>query len=231
MGIKIAEAPFFKPAYIKLNEVIHCLKNVVFKPEEFVAIRMKLKNPSMTVTIFSNGKLTTQGGKSQISCTLALRKVARMLQQIDGYKEVIKEVTKPIFYNVQSNAHLGNKVDLQKMSEAFPYKIEYSPDIESAYLKYRDPLKYGDKGSCHVYHGGRVTILGCSTVKASIDWLEDIYSLCEAFFIREGMEVDENEGVRLGDIEEINEEIDMEQEGEVGDCMIAAPLIAAPLVI
>merc|ERR1712129_719 len=110
------KSPFFKPAPIKLNKVINLLKNVVFKPEEFVAIRMKLKNPAIMVSIFSNGKLTTQGGRSKISCTLALRKVARMLQQIDAYKDLICDISLPSFFNVQSNAHLGSQVDLQKMS-------------------------------------------------------------------------------------------------------------------
>ena len=184
----------FKAASIKLSEVIHLLRNVEYKPEEFVAIRMKLKNPSMTVTIFSNGKLTTQGGKAQKSCVYALRKVARMLQGLELYKDAISDITEPTFYGVQANAHLGSMVDLQAMSEAFPKKVEYSPDIESSYLKFRDPLKYGDKGSCHVYHGGRVTILGCHDVKKCILWIEKMYEHCKPHFIKEeDMQIDENQ--------------------------------------
>eukprot|EP01083_Nonionella_stella_P218988 784818_1 len=69
VGTTLDKPPFFQPAKIKLSHVIHSLKNVVYRPEEFVAIRMRLKNPEITVTIFSNGKLTTQGGKSRYSCT------------------------------------------------------------------------------------------------------------------------------------------------------------------
>eukprot|EP01084_Bolivina_argentea_P024238 45184_1 len=187
IGIKTTEPPHFRPASIKLSRVIHLLRNVEYKPEEFVAIRMKLKNPMMTVTMFSNGKLTTQGGKSQYSCTVALRKVARMLQQLDDYKDQIQHITQPSFYGVQANAHLGHRVDLQKMSEGFPRRVEYSTDIESAYLKFREPLKYGDKGSCHVYHRGRVTILGVASVKSCILWLEDMYDHCKDYFMDEDM--------------------------------------------
>ena len=154
---------------------------------------MKLKNPKMTVTIFSNGVLTTQGGKSQHSCTVALRKVARMLQHLELYKDQINSVSETIFYGIQANAHLGSRVDLQSMSEAFPKRVEYSPDIESAYLKFRDPNKYGDKGSCHVYHGGRVTILGCHDVKKCIQWIEKMYSHCKPHFLsEEDLNVDDN---------------------------------------
>jgi len=177
----------FEPAKIKLREVVYQLKNAEFRPEEFVAVRVKLKNPSMTVTIFSNGTLTTQGGKSQYSCMVALRKVARMLQKLEEYKEKIREMNAFSFHGIQSNAHLGCRVNLQSMSEAFPKKVEYSPDIESAYLKFRDPLKYGDKGSCHVYHGGRVTILGCRSVVQTIQWLDDMYLNCKPHFLSEEM--------------------------------------------
>jgi len=195
MGVKLESAPYFEPAKLKLSEIVHQLKNAEYKPEEFVAIRVKLKNPQMTVTVFSNGKMTTQGGKSQHSCVVALRKVARMLQQIPTYTARISHINEPQFYGIQCNAHLSHRVDLQRMTEAFPKRAEYAPDLESAYLKFRDPLKYGDKGSCHVYHSGRITILGCASVSKCIEWMEAMYEHCKDQFV----------DVTAGDAENSNE--------------------------
>eukprot|EP01083_Nonionella_stella_P032857 89932_1 len=201
IGIKSKEPPHFQPVSIKLSRVINLLRNVEYKPEEFVAIRMKLKNPMITVNIFSNGTLTILSGKSQYSCTVALRKVARMLQQLDGYTDKIEHITEPIFYGVHGNARLGQKIDLQKMSEAFPRRVEYSTDIESSCLKFRDPLKYGDKGSCRVFHSGSVTVSGVASVKNCITWLEDMYVHCKDYFINEDtMDMDGSSNYRFSNV-------------------------------
>eukprot|EP01083_Nonionella_stella_P277871 944815_1 len=189
-----------KHKHIDLVSTIICNQNH-YKPEEFVAIRMKLKNPMITVNIFSNGTLTILSGKSQYSCTVALRKVARMLQQLDGYTDKIEHITEPIFYGVHGNARLGQKIDLQKMSEAFPRRVEYSTDIESSCLKFRDPLKYGDKGSCRVFHSGSVTVSGVASVKNCITWLEDMYVHCKDYFINEDtMDMDGSSNYRFSNV-------------------------------
>ncbi len=186
VGKKIANPPGFQPAKIKLSEVTHSLRNVEFKPEEFVAVRMKLKNPDMMVTLFSNGKLMTQGGRSRFSCTVAMRKVARMLQALPEYKDEIEDISTPSFHSVQANAHVGHRIDVEGMAAADSRRCEYVPDMSgSAYLTFRDPNVYGDKGSCHVHHVGTITILGCKSVEKCKQWIEDMWAFCEPHFIDE----------------------------------------------
>ena len=171
-----------------------------------MAARVKLKNPEIMVTLFSNGRLMTGGGRSRFSCTIALRKVARMLQALPEYKDQIEDISPPTFHGVNANAHVGHRIDVEAMAEADPRRCCYSPDLDSSYMVFRDPNNYGDKGSCHVHHVGRILILGCKSVEKTKLWLEDMWSLCEPHFIdEEKMKlVNETQRQAFGDMFESN---------------------------
>ena len=53
------------------------------------------------VTLFSNGRLMTGGGRSRFSCTIALRKVARMLRALPEYKDQIEDGKKHGHYRLE----------------------------------------------------------------------------------------------------------------------------------
>lgn len=158
--------------------IANILPNTEYIPEEFVAVRVRLKYPRIMVTIFPNGRLTAQSGKSCIACKIALRKIAKKLKDMCGYTDIQWQSSKLSYYGIHANARFMFNINLKEFAKN-DVCTDYMEDEQSFYLKYIHP-KYN--GICKIYHQGRIIVMGAQSVEKSNQWLNDMFEKCQPYF-------------------------------------------------
>ena len=203
---------------LKLKDVSLVLPNCEYRPHEFVAVRCRLKNPTIMVTIFSTGMLTTQGAKSIRSGVIGIRKVAKMLKRYLTDRNDINEIINFRMWGIQGNAKINGYINLNDMAADFPNRADYNSDMSQA-LKYLDPIKYGNKGLCQIYDKGTITIMGCQDIKSFKSWIQDMFKIVQKYVYdkEKVMESMENTVEHFNDM---NDEFNNDNNGDMDDDII-----------
>lgn len=119
---------------LNLHYIAHRALNVSFKPKQFCAVIMKIRNgpredgptKSTTALIFSTGKLVVVGSKSVVESRLACRRFA---------KKIGKIINSPVFFrdfkiqNVVGSYSHTKKIRLEILTTLLGHGVSYEPEI------------------------------------------------------------------------------------------------------
>ena len=72
---------------LELTDIYWKAKNAEYNPNRFAAVIMRLQRPKTTALIFRSGKMVITGAKSEVDCSLAGRKYAKIINKIIGREE------------------------------------------------------------------------------------------------------------------------------------------------
>lgn len=98
--------------------------NVEYKKENGM-VNMKLRKPYTTATMWSSGKVTCAGAKSEQDAYKAARRFCRMLQ-----KMLFKvKMTNYRVVNVLATCNMPFGVDIQKLAENYQKECSYEPEL------------------------------------------------------------------------------------------------------
>ena len=109
---------------IDLDAIVKSFPHVEYNPKRFPGLVFRLKRPKTTTLIFSTGKMTCTGAKSEKLARSAIRKTARQLRE-NGLI-LLSKVTIEIV-NVVATVDMGRGVDLE-LAEVALDDVMYEPE-------------------------------------------------------------------------------------------------------
>lgn len=124
-----------------------------YNRRKFAAAVLHLKDPVVTVLLFSTGKVVVTGCKSTNDMYVASLYVIRLLRRIG----IFPKYTRYRLRNVVGNATLGTTVDLDMLALALREEARYEPDTFPG-LIYRP---YDGGVSLLVFDSGAIVLTGC----------------------------------------------------------------------
>lgn len=98
--------------------------HVEYKKENGM-VNMKLRKPYTTATMWSSGKVTCAGAKSEADAYIAARRFCRMLQKM----QFKVKMTNYRVVNVLATCNMPFGVDIQKLAENYPKECSYEPEL------------------------------------------------------------------------------------------------------
>lgn len=99
---------------VDLHHCVNHLRNAELNRQNFPALFVRLKNPKVTLLLFSNGKLLATGGKSYEQDYRAMRQLTKSLQNIGYTKANLGPVT---VQNLVAQLNLNFPIQLSKLVE------------------------------------------------------------------------------------------------------------------
>ena len=150
---------------IDLKAAVKIFRNAEYDPVKFACVRVRYWQHGCTVSIFSNGKVQTAGGKSTEEARLALKKAAYRLKT-KGVNDKVR-FTGFRVENILATMDLGVSMNLLGLSRDREIVSTYEPTRFSAVV-IRDPA------------GSGVTIDVFSTGKVNLKGSESTDKLCTA---------------------------------------------------
>lgn len=157
--------------HLNLRRVATEGMNVIYKRDQGM-VSMKIRNPLVTASIWSSGKISCTGATSNEAAKTAARKVARCLQRI-GFKV---RFTHFRIVNVLGTCSLPFGIRINHFSREHPGVASYEPELHPG-VTYR--LK-SPKACLKIFSTGSITVTAPSiaNVQAAI---EHIYPLVVQF--------------------------------------------------
>lgn len=120
--------------------------HVEYKKENGM-VNMKLRKPYTTATMWSSGKVTCAGAKSESDAYKAARRFCRMLQKM----QFKVKLTNYRVVNVLATCNIPFGVDIQKLAENYQKECSYEPELHPGatfkLLKIKATLKLFTTGS------------------------------------------------------------------------------------
>lgn len=98
--------------------------HVEYKKENGM-VNMKLRKPYTTATMWSSGKVTCAGAKSEADAYSAARRFCRMLQKM----QFKVKMTNFRVVNVLATCNMPFGVDIQKLAESYQKECSYEPEL------------------------------------------------------------------------------------------------------
>jgi transcription initiation factor TFIID TATA-box-binding protein len=133
---------------------------------------MKLRKPSTTANIWSSGKVTCAGAKSEEEAYIAARRYCRLLQRM----QFKVKMTNYRVVNVLSTCNLAYGINIKKLAEKFQKDCSYEPELHAgATFRLKDL-----KATLKIFHTGNLTITAPS-IMVSKKALSRIMTITEKF--------------------------------------------------
>ncbi|RNA27741.1 TATA box-binding 1 [Brachionus plicatilis] len=153
---------FGTSCYLNLRKIALNGLNVENKGDRLF---MKLRKPTITATIFSSGKITCAGGKSDDEARIGARRVARQLQKL-GFK--VKFLDYQVV-NVMSTSSVPFVINLSKLAKQYPGDCEFNPELSPFVFIKINSLNT----SVNVYSTGKLTIMSSNidSISKSLDYI------------------------------------------------------------
>ena len=137
---------------IKVNNIhctfnVRCLLNIEDIMERGVNVElrknrdhvtMQLREPPATATIWSNGKITCTGPRSEIDARIACRRIARILQNL-GYPVRFRSFK---IHNCHATVKLPFPIKTIDFSKAHP-EASYEPELHTGVIYKVESFKVG----------------------------------------------------------------------------------------
>ncbi|MBR9678146.1 MAG: TATA-box-binding protein [Nanoarchaeota archaeon] len=109
---------------INLEKLAKNLDNVTYDPSRFPGACLKLKDPKVSILIFTSGKIVVSGSKTEEDMHSAIKKVKKKLRKL-GVR--FKKSYDAKIQNVVASGDVGFKINLNKL--AFKAEdTEYNPE-------------------------------------------------------------------------------------------------------
>lgn len=159
---------------IDVEAMTDLLSGVEYEPEIFSGLIYRIKNPKVTLIMFSSGKITSVGSKSEYMAKKAIINTIKELDEMDliiGSKEM-DEIT---IENVVGTGEFGFGIDLELVSyylfDAI-YEPEQFPGI--IYRPYESVV-------CLLFSSGKVVLVGGKSEKQVIKAFHDVEKLIHSY--------------------------------------------------
>ena len=160
---------FHTKCHIKLKDF--CMKATnVEHVREHGLVRMRLRSPRTTSSIWASGKISVTGAKSEADARKAARRVGRILQRA-GYDV---KLTNYRIVNILAKCRLPFEVRLDSFANANRNKSQYEPELQPQVV-----VQMGTpKATINVFSTGSVTITTDSVHNLSTALME-LYPMVE----------------------------------------------------
>ena len=116
---------------------------------------LRLRNPRVTISIFSSGYMTVMGAGSTEDATRGLRRAARLVQKYGTRKFW---TTGPINVNTMTAVHdVGARIDIVRFAHGYE-RTNYEPELFSAMT-----MNFGPRVQFKVFTTGKTYVVGCKS--------------------------------------------------------------------
>ncbi|KAL0237415.1 hypothetical protein PCE1_000812 [Barthelona sp. PCE] len=158
----VAKTKLDFPEAPNLSELAKVIRGARYMPQRFPAMYVRFSNPSVTLSLFSNGRMLMTGAKSEKDNDIAVRKLLRALRRFNCNPTNNSIDIEIVHMVVQCD--LGFPIDLYALeTELTPFNcIDYRPDVNAA-AKVMIPS--GGNAKIRVYRSGKTIALSCKTQK------------------------------------------------------------------
>jgi len=137
---------------IDLDAVVKNFPSVIYRPEQFPALVLRLEKPKVAVLIFSSGKMICAGAKSIRMVEEAVNKVLRGLKE----KGIITRGEPKIeIRNIVGSAFLGGDIDLEGAAYVLGRTIYEPEQFPGAIYRMDEP-----KVVVLIFASGKLVIVG-----------------------------------------------------------------------
>jgi transcription initiation factor TFIID TATA-box-binding protein len=161
-------------ASTKLDKVIDIeylsvkLKNVDYDPQIWSGMVWRRDNPKSTIIMFSSGKVTSVGTRSEKEAKIAIEKAVKSIPELadSHYKD-------PNIVNIVASVNLYKKLNLEFLANKLKRSI-YRPDVFPALI-----IK-AETGTFLLFSSGRISFAGGKSEKQVRKSMRDFVSNLEA---------------------------------------------------
>lgn len=151
---------------IDIKKVARRFQQVVYEPESFSGLIYRRINPTSTIVMFSSGRITSIGTKTEEAGRQCLHTTTFELEKLMRKKIGINKIKT---VNVVAIGDFGQNVDLLKFAE-FP-KVQYIPE------QFPGAIINLPVGKCLVFSTGKIISVGCKNEKDAKTNIQEIYYL------------------------------------------------------
>lgn len=110
--------------HLNLRKIAMEAMHVEYRKENGM-INMKIRSPFTTASIWSSGKITCTGAKSETDAYKAARRYCRLLQKL-GFKVKLCNYR---VVNVLATSSFGCQTDIVKLANDYPKECSYEPEL------------------------------------------------------------------------------------------------------
>ena len=145
---------------IDLKVVAEGIIGVEYDPKSFPGAIYRIREPQVTLLIFSSGKVVCTGANSVENVKTA---VSKLLEKLDGVGLAVEGEPLMKLQNIVASANIGFRIDLDKLAiECF--NVEYEPEqFPGLVLRLEDP-----KTSILIFSTGKMVITGAKNMEDAI---------------------------------------------------------------
>ena len=126
-------------------------RNTEYNPAKGDVVRMELRNPKATASVYSSGIMIWAGSKTEENSRLAAKKFAKTIKNL-GFDV---KFTNFKMINIFATADIGFEVKLERFSRKYSNLWDYDPEFFNS-LIYRDERF---DVTFTVYASGRIVLL------------------------------------------------------------------------
>jgi transcription initiation factor TFIID TATA-box-binding protein len=152
---------------IDIERIKENYRNAEYNPEIWPGLVWRRKDPKSTIILFSSGKITSVGTKSEEEAMVAIENAVK---SIPWLKNVQYE--KPKIVNLVAMAHFGKELDLELLSTKLMSSI-YEPGQFPAMI-YRSNI-----GSFLIFPSGKICLIGAKSKKQAERSMKKLMTLIE----------------------------------------------------
>lgn len=121
----VASVRFGIKEKIDLNLIAMSNKNVIYNPETFPGLILRILDPKSTILVFSTGKLVLTGFKKEATAKLIVQKVIQIIEQSGA---IITSEPEIRIQNVVTAGDLNIKLDMDLMAISLNH-VSYEPEV------------------------------------------------------------------------------------------------------
>ncbi|MEK6970126.1 MAG: hypothetical protein AABW68_00325 [archaeon] len=153
-------------ANLDLYNLAMSIPNIEYEPEQFPGAILKMKEPKVSMLLFKNGKIICSGASAQNQIDLAIKKVNKMINEIQPNVKILKTIEYDVV-NLVATGNLHQNLDLFATAMQLD-NVEYEPEqFPGAILRLDDP-----KLTMLLFKNGKVICAGAKNEKEMIRGLE-----------------------------------------------------------
>jgi len=153
--------------HIDLRKLALSSCHVMYERNKGVLVK-QMKNPKCYVRIWSSGKITVAGCRSESDAKLASRRMARVLQRVLGPKV---RFTNYRITNILATCRMPFGIRIDHLAREYPKESTYEPELTTGLVwKSKEP-----KATLRVHTTGSVTITGAVSEADILRVMENIY--------------------------------------------------------
>jgi transcription initiation factor TFIID TATA-box-binding protein len=153
-------------ANLDLYNLAMSIPNIEYEPEQFPGAILKMKEPKVSMLLFKNGKIICSGASAQGQIDLAIKKVNKMINEIQPSVKILKKIEYDVV-NLVATGNLHQNLDLFATAMQLD-NVEYEPEqFPGAILRLDNP-----KLTMLLFKNGKVICAGAKNEKEMIRGLE-----------------------------------------------------------